>query len=619
MDLEMDRILKNVVTRLFGEQAPAFIEAFGNRIKRVYLKKGDVLYHQGEPGDGMHILFTGRLQVRIAGEARGAGRVVAQLGPGEAVGEIALLTGQDRSATLVALRNSTLGFLKREDFETLMTGHAAAQSHLSNYIIERLLDAQSRSRAAQKTVCTLALVSLDPDIDIHSFCSRLQVALLNFGSVALLDAQTMKSRFPDSFVPGTAGVTELECFVDATENSHDYLLLEVGFGPSGWSEQSAAYADIIVFVTNANTPKTSAERRMKETLRAAGEPRPELELVIVHPPTTIVPQKTEEWLAVVAGTRHLHITLEGESGFDRLARFYSGNAVTLVLGGGGALGFAHIGVLRVLREAGIPIDAVGGTSIGGIVAGGIAMGWNDTRMLAEFKKAFVDDHPTDDYTLPVMSLVQGRKMSDGLKNHFGDIRIEDLWIPFFAVSSSLSHNREYIHRRGLLWRAMRATASLPGIFPPLIEGADLLVDGGILNNLPVDVMKDAIRGHVIAVDLSADENISYEKRKLPTAWEFIKSRIRSESIGPKVPTLHNVILQSTMLGSRREVINARQLADLFLNPPTAGFDLLDWQRFHAISEVGYRYARSKVNAWADQHPELVKRGTVSELRYTGTF
>jgi len=421
--------------------------------------------------------------------------------------------------------------------------------------------------------------------------------------------------------PFIAGFNSCDNYPDTggTENSHDYLLLEVDYGPSIWAEKSVAYADIIVFVVNENTPRALAEKRMKETLRAAGEPGPELELVIVHPPATVVPRKTEEWLAVLKGARHLHITLEGESGFDRLARFYSGNAVTLVLGGGGALGFAHIGVLRVLREAGVPIDAVGGTSIGGIVAGGIAMGWNDTRMLAEFKKAFVDDHPTDDYTLPVMSLVQGRKMSDGLKHHFGDIRIEDLWIPFFAVSSSLSHNREYIHRRGLLWRAMRATASLPGIFPPIIEGADLLVDGGILNNLPADVMKDSVRGHVIAVDLSADENISYEKKKLPTAWEFVKSRIRSESIGPEVPTLHNVILQSIMLGSRREVINARQLADLFLNPPTAEFDLLDWQRFHEICEVGYRYARAPVTTWVEEHPELINRGGILYAGQKSTF
>jgi NTE family protein len=610
----MDLTLNRVFTRLFGEKAPEFIDALGKQVKPVHLKKGDVLYCQGEPGTGMHILVAGRLQVRVAAEIGGPERVVAQLGPGEVVGEIALFTGRGRAATLVAMRDSALGFLTREDCESVMVRHPAAQLHLSNYIIERLLDAQRHTHADRNPVRTLAVVPLDDGFDPRAFCGRLQVALLRFGSVALLDAPTMTARFPNGLTDCGTGATALGCYLDNTEESHDYLILQSDIGLSDWSKKCVAYADVIVFVASVGAPEQPAADLAQEALRAAGEPNPALELVLVHPAATAVPKNTQRWLGAIPGARPLHITWEGDEGFDRLARFYSGNAVALVLGGGGALGFAHIGVLRTLRESGIPIDAVGGTSIGSIVAGGIAMGWSDTRMLDEFKAAFVDDHPTDDYTVPVMSLVQGRKMSVSLKSRFGDTQIEDLWIPFFAVSSSLSHNREYIHRHGPLWRALRASASLPGIFPPVIEGADLLVDGGILNNLPVDVMRDAVRGHVIAVDLSADQDVSYEQKQLPTAWEYIKSRIRSKEAGQDVPTLHRVILQSTMLGSRREVQAARRLADLFLNPPTAEFDLLDWQRFHTICEVGYRYAKTRVTAWVEEHPELINRSTILEAR-----
>lgn len=615
----MDVILNRVFTRLFGEKAPEFIDALGKRIKPVHLKKGGVLYRQGEPGTGMHILVAGRLQVRVAAEIGGPERVVAQLGPGEVVGEIALFTGRGRAATLVAMRDSALGFLPREDFESVMLRHPAAQLHLSNYIIERLLDAQRHTNVNRNPVRTLAVVPLDGGFELRAFCGRLQVALLRFGSVALLDASTMKARFPDCLTGSGAGTTELECYLDNAEQSHDYLVLQTDVGLSDWLKKCVAYADVIVFVASAGAPEQPAVELAQEAVRAAGEPSPVLELVLVHPTATEVPENTQRWLGAIPGARHLHITWEGDEGFDRLARFYSGNAVALVLGGGGARGFAHIGVLRTLREAGIPIDAVGGTSIGSIVAGGIAIGWNDTRMLDVFKAAFVDDHPTDDYTVPVMSLVQGRKMSESLKARFGDTQIEDLWIPFFAVSSSLSHNREYIHRHGALWRALRASASLPGIFPPVIEGADLLVDGGILNNLPVDVMRDSVRGHVIAVDLSTDKDVSYEQKQLPTAWEYIKSRIQTREVGQDVPTLHRVILQSTMLGSRREVQAARRLADLFLNPPTAEFDLLDWKRFHTISEAGYRYARTRVTAWVEEHPELVNRSTILEARRRQTL
>ena len=610
----MTLIRNRVFKRLFGQEASKLIDALGQKIKPVHLNKGDVLYRQGESGTGMHILVAGRLQVRVAAEIGGPERVVAQLGPGEIVGEIALFTGRGRAATIVAMRDSALGFLTRQDFESVMVRHPAAQLHLSKYIIERLLDAQRHSTTGKNPVRTFAIVPLDSGFELSAFCSRLQVALLRFGSVALLDAPMMTSIFPNCFTTSGDGPTGLECYLDNAEESHDYLVLQTDVGLSGWLKKCVAYADVIVFVVSADIPEHFAAEMMQDTLRAAGEPSPVLELVLVHPTSTAVPENTKRWLEAIPGARHLHISWEGDEGFDRLARFYSGNAVALVLGGGGARGFAHIGVLRTLREAGIPIDAVGGTSIGSIVAGGIAIGWNDIRMLEVFKAAFVDDHPTDDYTVPVISLVQGRKMSESLKVRFGETQIEDLWIPFFAVSSSLSHNREYIHSQGALWRALRASASLPGIFPPLIEGAELLVDGGLLNNLPVDVMRDAVRGHVIAVDLSTDQDVNYEEKKLPTAWEYIKSRIQSREIGQDVPTLHRVMLQSIMVASRREVQTARRLADLFLNPPTAGFDLLDWQKFHTICEAGYQYARPLVNAWVEEHPELINRGTILESR-----
>ncbi len=615
----MDLTLNRVFTQLFGKKAPEFTDALVKKVQTIHLKKGDVLYHQGEPGTGMHILVSGRLQVRIAGEIGDPERVVALLGPGEVVGEIALFTGRGRAATLVAMRDSDLVFLTREDFESVMLRHPEAQLHLSRYIIERLLDAQRHTSATRNPVRTIAVVPLNDGLDQRIFCERLQVALLRFGSVALIDAPTIAVRFPDVLTNKCTDTTDLGCYLDKAEADHDYLILQMDARLSNWSKKCAAYADIIVLVTRANAPEKPAAEMARKIICAAGEPSPALELVLVHPDATVVPENTQRWLSAISDARHLHITWNGDEGFDRLARFYSGNAVALVLGGGGALGFAHIGVLRILREAGIPIDAVGGTSIGAIIAGGVAMGWNDTRMLNEYKAAFVDDHPTDDYTLPVMSLVQGRKISERLKLHFGDTHIEDLWIPFFAVSSSLSHNREYIHRHGKVWQALRASASLPGIFPPVIEGANLLVDGGILNNLPVDVMRDTVRGHIICVDLSAGKDINYEKKKLPTAWEYIKARIHSQEIDQEVPTLHRVILQSTMLGSRREVQAARSLADLFLNPPTAGFDLLDWQRFHTICEVGYRYARTPVTAWVEEHPELINRSGILDTGHGPSF
>ncbi|MFH1603529.1 MAG: cyclic nucleotide-binding and patatin-like phospholipase domain-containing protein [Pseudomonadota bacterium] len=610
----MHPIIAQAFTRLFGSPDPDLIGALESRVAPVHLRKGEVLYRQGEPGAGLHILMTGRLQVRIAAGAGAPERVVAVVGPGEAVGEIALFTGRGRAATLVAMRDSTLGFLDRQDFETVMTRHPTAQLKLSNYIIERLLDAQRQGGETPNPIRTFAAVPLDSGCDAAGFARRLQLALLRFGSAALVDARMITARFPDSLSGQGQGVTELERYLDAAEASHDYLVLATDYGLSDWTRKCVTYADAVVFVANITAAVDHAAELAQAVVIQAGDPGPCRELVLVHSGFSILPGKTRRWLDAVSVERHLHIPWAGDEGFDRLARFYSGNAVALVLGGGGARGFAHIGVLRALREAGVPIDAVGGASIGAIVAGGIAIGWDDAQMLDVYKKAFVDDRPTDDYTLPVMSIVQGQKMSHGLRRHFGDALIEDLWIPFFAVSSNLSQNREYVHRRGELWRALRASASLPAIFPPIIEASDLLVDGGILNNLPVDIMRASMRGRVIAVDLSVEENFSYQDDHLPTGWEYFKQRVLSPKSAQVLPTLHRIVLKSTMLGSRREVEAAKVQADLFLNPPTSSFDMLDWQRFHEICEVGYQYAREPVAAWIGKHPEVVHRRAILDVR-----
>lgn len=248
----MDRMLDRVFPRLFGDEAVGFLEAVTGRLKAVHLRKGEVLYRQGEPGTGMHLLRTGRLQVRVAADS-GAERVVAQVNPGEAVGEIALFTGRGRAATLVAMRDSTLAFLSREDFEAVMLRHPAAQMHLSRYIIERLLDAQRHGSAARQSARTFAVVPLDDGLDAAAFSARLQVALLRFGSVGLLDGRTVEARLPEGFARGTAAA-DLESYLDSAEADHDYLLLHTDFGLSDWSRKCAAYADAIVFVATADAP-----------------------------------------------------------------------------------------------------------------------------------------------------------------------------------------------------------------------------------------------------------------------------------------------------------------------------------------------------------------------------
>ncbi|MCR6644174.1 MAG: patatin-like phospholipase family protein [Terricaulis sp.] len=186
---------------------------------------------------------------------------------------------------------------------------------------------------------------------------------------------------------------------------------------------------------------------------------------------------------------------------------------------GGARAYAHIGVVRALREAGLPFDTVGGTSMGAIIAACVAMGWDDDEIERRIRKAFVESNPLGDYVLPVVGLVRGRRVEDRLAEHFGDTLIEDLGAPFFCVSTDLVAGAARVHRAGLLRHALRATISLPGILPPVLEGNhSLLVDGAVVKNFPVDIMKDMHRGPIVGVDVAVREGIDPEDFRDPPGF-----------------------------------------------------------------------------------------------------
>ncbi len=187
-----------------------------------------------------------------------------------------------------------------------------------------------------------------------------------------------------------------------------------------------------------------------------------------------------------------HHHLRGPADYDRVVRLLTGRAVGLVLSGGGARGFAHLGVVRALREHGVPIDLVGGTSMGAILAAGVASEWSHEELVRRFKRCFVDTNPLSDYTLPLVSLVSGRKVSTLLRSELGDIDIEDLPLPYFCVSSNLTTGRMSVHQQGTLWRWLRASVAIPGVLPPVFQGGEVFVDGGAMNILAC--RRDACEG-----------------------------------------------------------------------------------------------------------------------------
>ena len=251
----------------------------------------------------------------------------------------------------------------------------------------------------------------------------------------------------------------------------------------------------------------------------------------------------------------------------RIARLIAGEPKGLVLSGGGARGFAHLGVLRALEEAKVPIDVVGGASIGAIIGAGYAAGWSISEMTQVYRSSFIAENPLSDWTLPFVSLVGGRAVSRLLKEAYGRRDIEDLVLPYFCVSTNLTAGRSVVHRSGRVWKWLRASAAIPGVLPPVFQGGQVLVDGGVMNNLPVDVMRDGLVADVIAVDIGADDAViapgKLDEFELPSIWKVMWDWLT----GTRRPSLAKLMLGSGMVNSTAATFAARAASSLVLTPP----------------------------------------------------
>jgi NTE family protein len=296
-------------------------------------------------------------------------------------------------------------------------------------------------------------------------------------------------------------------------------------------------------------------------------------------------------------TSHVHVRPDLERDVMRLARLISRNAVGLVFAGGGARGFAHLGVWRALQEQGVEIDCVGGTSIGAVLAAVVAADPPLDKALGVVRRAF-STNPTGDYNLlPLISLIKGRRVRNAIERALHDlvgeaIGIEDLWKNYFCIATNFSHAREQPVSSGDLGRALRASIAIPGALPPVVHDGDLLCDGGTFNNFPVDVMRQMRGvGFVLGVDLGARTARRLEFDEIPGTWALLRDRLRPrDKRRYRLPSLTAYLLNVTILYSLSRQDEARRLTDVFFSPPLHRIGLLQWNRFDQIVRQGHEHA-----------------------------
>ena len=568
-----------------------------HEVESMHLAGGEWLMHQGDPGDALYLLARGRLQAWAADETGNEkARFLNEIVPGDSVGEISLLTGAPRTVGIQATRDSLLVRVGREAFERLALQYPILALRIAANAAS-LVQQTNRPRPSTRNIKAISLLPLENTPRTGDFCARFSERLSALGAtLALHPDRLVEAGAPVAWQEGGDPARDrLLHWLHAREDDHRFVLYTCPPDRPDWARFALRQSDLVLLAGDTATTADlrPLERELERTPDAGIARRI---LVLLQPASGRDIRGTEAWLDARAVDFHVHVRKDHDGDIDRVARIVAGRALGLVLAGGAARGFAHLGVYRALIEAGVAVDWIGGTSLGAIMAGALAAPLAFDEMMQVTRSSFVEGKPFSDYTLPVVSLIRGRRMERLLAQHL-PFRIEDLPTPFFCVSCHFDTGDMIVHERGPLHRALRASAAIPGIIPPAIVAGRLAVDGAVINNLPVDIMQQKPVGTIIAVDLSSDRMQTVDYEEMPSGWAILRGRHLPFARRYRVPGISTVMLKATELGTLRHVRAMGARADLLLQPPVRQFGMTEVAAFDRIVAAGYNYAREAIAAW----------------------
>ena len=548
----------------FAALTPVARESLLLGCERRALQGGEVLFFEGETSDSAYLVLSGCLGAFRRDES--GVHLIGQITMGETVGELGVLTQRPRTAGVRALRDSEVLRLSAQHLEAVGAQFPEALVALSRMALRRATEPRA-GLGHDVAPRTIALLAQSPGVDLEAFARTLSLALGRYGKVRRLGHQD-------------AGLNPAQ--YQAIESEARFVVYVADGESESWRGQCRRQADAWMLLA-----------------RAGAQPMPNSEVLVARDPDSIPPPRHlvlihDEKPRLGAGRRwhshepeaNLHHVRHDED-IARVARLLCGQGLSLVLSGGGARGFAHIGVVKALREAGFLIDSVGGTSIGAVIGAGVAADWSIEEMTENFRRCFYDTNPLSDYTLPLISLVSGRKASRLLQETFGARDIEDLPLPFFCVSANLTSGEAAVHSDGPLWQWLRASISIPGILPPVCINGQVHVDGGVINNLPVEIMRGRHHGEVIAVDIGGNYVLksAVDEVDLPPIWRLAAEWFRNR----RRPSLSQILLRAGMVNSGSAALEARALSSLLLTPRLDDIDLLEWKAFYRAIDRGYQH------------------------------
>lgn len=619
------------IANMIIKRLSPFVRQVDFALDWLFIESGRAIYRQDEDSDSTYIVLSGRLRSVIT-HKNGKKELVGEYGKGDLIGVVEMVTHTKRSTTVMAVRDSELAKLPEGLFNAIKLKYPIVVTRLINLLGHRILGSWKtpsisipanqavETRPPQLNFSTVALVAASDDVPLTAFAYELYHCLQSIGPTLRLTSDVVRKTLGGTIMDPN-NEYRLTSWLAQQEDQHKISLYQCDLVLSAWTQRCIRQADCILIVGLGDNQPTLGKVE-KEIERLAI--RTQKELVLLHreggkPHNTVAWLNMRTWVS-----SHHHILCSNRmfsrkslyrinelyskvclsepnihSDFSRLARWLMGKSVGLVLGGGGARGAAHVGMLKAIQEAGIPIDMVGGVSIGAFMGALWCQERNFTTVTQKArewsKKMTQWWRQILDLTYPVTSMFSGKDFNTTIRGTFGETYIEDLWIPYFTVTTDITSSCMRIHSHGSLWRYVRSSMSLSGYMPPLCDPIDghLLLDGGYTNNLPADVMRGLGADHILAVDVGSvdDQDLTNYGDDLSGWWLLWKKW--NPFVQPvKVPNLPDIQSRLAYVSCVRQLEQVKN-SDYceYIRPPIDKYRTLQFGSFDEIKDVGYQYGK----------------------------
>lgn len=632
------------------------------RCSLIEYKKGRTIYEEGSAADAFYCVVLGRAVISSS-DRNGNKTVLEYLHRGKYFGIISLLTGEPHSVTAEALNDCLLLVIPKDDFNFILKKMPGVAIDLSQTLSRRLknkdihpktifestvISVFSSYSQAGKTVYALnlalslnketrksvAALDICPEGKAHSLPNKLEIE----GNCRVFSLSGRPADSPEAikeFILHNRFGIDLIClsYREADEscvrnligvlsllvNDYHYIILDLPSVMDRSVFDILNQSDIIHILTSPEPVDLKRTRNLTERLKTDFSfPEAKIKVIINeykfskltyseqvellnHPIFATLP-KIE-----FAGEDKLVLkepTAEYAKAARRIARQTGDCFVGLALGVGVAYGFCHIGVLKVIEEENIPVDAISGSSIGALIASLWATG-RSSRDILQITKEFKEPKfiwGIVDLTLPFSGFIKGNKLYNFLKKYFGNKTFYDVKLPLKIIASDVKRKESRVIDKGLLADAIMASCAMPGVFMPFRFKEEMLFDGGVINPLPTEVLFKMGVKKIIAVNVTPSrEDIlkQYEKikeqfnigvidkEKLFSLGRYLRNKFKTNIL--------DIIFSSIEILQSEVAQKEGQLADIVLHPDTSGLYWLELHRAEEFARRGEEEARRNLN------------------------